>query len=152
MERDINVDRRAVLVLCLPKLKATISDVLWTQPHCIFPAAACIDEEVESQACLAPAWMPFSVLRDFLGRPGVVTGRYVLDLADTPSWIARRDVRPCLTPPSEQGLQRLQPLVRSTGLISALVAAEHSNVALLHERYRFVPLLLAHGIQCSPAP
>src|SRR2546430_15881266 len=49
MERDINVDRRAVLVLCLPELKATISDVLRTQPHCIFPAAACIDEEVESQ-------------------------------------------------------------------------------------------------------
>jgi hypothetical protein len=33
-----------MLVLRLPEANAILSDVLWPQPHGIFPAATCIDE------------------------------------------------------------------------------------------------------------
>jgi len=57
VQRNIDVDGCAVLVLRLPETNATIADVLRSQAHCIFPATTCVDKEIESQAGLAAEWV-----------------------------------------------------------------------------------------------
>ena len=49
MQRNINLDWIAVLVLRLAKAHATISDMLLPEPHSIFPASARVEQEIKSQ-------------------------------------------------------------------------------------------------------
>jgi len=69
VERNIDIDGCAVLVLRLPETNSTILDVLRSESHCIFPATPCVDKEIESQAGLAAERMSVAVLRDLLPRP-----------------------------------------------------------------------------------
>ena len=68
VQRDINVDRVAVLVLRLPEFDPAIADVLRTESNGILTTATCVEQQVERQACLAADRVPVAILRDFVRR------------------------------------------------------------------------------------
>ena len=69
VQRDVNVDWIAVLVFRLPEPYSTISDVLRSKPHCIFPPSPRVEQQVKSQPGFAAERVPLTILRDFFRRP-----------------------------------------------------------------------------------
>jgi len=82
VQRDIDVNRIAVLVLRLSEFYSPISDMLRTESDGILTAATRIEQQVESQTRFAAERMPLPVLCYLFRRPRMMTVRSVLDLAD----------------------------------------------------------------------
>src|SRR6516164_5275696 len=127
MQRDINVDRSAMLVLRLPEANPTISYMLRPEPDRVFPAPTRVQKEIKRQTGFAAEWMPMPILCDLLRRPRVMAVRRIL----------------CL--------QRLQGLVGSARLICPLIT-KHPDVPGFYPRDRFFGVALANGIQCPTPP
>jgi hypothetical protein len=53
VQRDINVDRVAMLVLRLPEFDPAIAHVLRTEPNGILTTAARVEQQIEREACVA---------------------------------------------------------------------------------------------------
>src|SRR6516225_7251240 len=150
MQRDINVDRSAMLVLRLPEANPTISYMLRPEPDRVFPAPTRVEKEIKRQTGLAAEWMPVPILCDLLRRPRVMAVRRILDLRDAPRGVLRGNLRSLLAGPGKQGLQRLQGLVGSARLICPLIT-KHADVPGFYSRDRFFGVVLANGVQ-RPAP
>ena len=69
VQRDINVDRVAMLVLRLPEFDPAIAHVLRTESNGILTPAARVEQQVEREACLAANRVSIAVLRYFAGTP-----------------------------------------------------------------------------------
>ena len=69
VQRDINVDRVAMLVLRLPEFDPAIAHVLRTESNGILTTAAGVEQQVKREACLAANRVSIAILRDFAGAP-----------------------------------------------------------------------------------
>ena len=74
VQRDINVDRVAMLVLRLPEFDPAIADVLRTEPNGVLTTAARVEQQIEREACLAADRVSIAILRD-LARESMNGGR-----------------------------------------------------------------------------
>lgn len=107
MQRNVNFDRLAMLVLRLNEFHAAVLEVPRTKPGSIFAPAGREAQKIERQSRLGAERMTRFVLIDFRRSQRVMAALRVPDLLDGYRRIVRRLVP--FNCPREQYLERLEP-------------------------------------------
>jgi signal transduction histidine kinase len=130
MQRNIDVDRIAMFVLCLPKANPTVAYVLTAKTRTVFAAACSVAQQVQCEPRLQTKWVSFVKLLNFFVGPSVVSIRPIFQLFHSDRGIDSRFLS--FVGPIKQCTKRLQELIRQPALlISHRASCERGEPASL---------------------